>query len=183
MSRVMIPTDPYLGKPVRSLQTMLRLLSLELDEIPPVIPDGIFGRTTLQAVSAFQKKYRLPVTGIVNEATWQAISAAYGEAVIRQGPAAPINVWLSPGQLIDEEDPAHIWLLQAMLVVITSNYVNLPAVTVNGSYDASTRKAVAELQRAAGITNTPSGSVDRLTWLYLTHLYRAVTTDEVTQAV
>ena len=31
----------FLGRPVRSLQTMLRLISKMIPEIPPVIPDGI----------------------------------------------------------------------------------------------------------------------------------------------
>ena len=44
MKRVMQNTDPLLGRPVGSLQTMLRLLSQGDSAIAPVAPDGIFGR-------------------------------------------------------------------------------------------------------------------------------------------
>jgi murein DD-endopeptidase MepM/ murein hydrolase activator NlpD len=41
-----------------------------------VYPDGQFGPVTLAAVRAFQQRSRLPVTGIVDNATWAALVAA-----------------------------------------------------------------------------------------------------------
>ena len=179
MSRVVLPTDPYLGKPIRSLQTMLRLLSLEDHAIPRVIPDGIYGSTTLQAVSTLQKRFRLPVTGVVNETTWQAIVNAYDKARIQQEPAEPLHIYLGPGQVIDETSPVHVLLLQAMLLTISGHYPELPKVAVSGQYDAPTRTTVRRLQQLGGLEQAQAGSVDKETWRLLTHLYRGVTTDAV----
>lgn len=174
MQRVIFPTDPLLGQPVRSLQTMLRLLAQEDAAIPTVIPDGIFGKSTLQSVSAFQRRYGLPVTGVANEATWQALRSAYRQARVRQEPASPLQIYLE--QPIDQNDLTHILLLQAMLAVITGFYPHLPAVTPTGVYDETTRAAVQALQELGELTSAAGSQVDKETWRLLTHLYRAVTT-------
>ena len=183
MSRSIKNTDPYLGKPIRSLQTMLRLLAQEDMQIPRVIPDGIYGPTTLQAVTAFQKRHKLPITGVVNELTWNAIVAAYDDARIRLEPAAPLLIYLGAGQQIDEDNASHVLLLQAMLLTILRRYPDLPQVSVSGVYDDGTRQTVEILQQLGGISPTESGRVDKQTWQLLAHLYRAVTTDEVTVPV
>lgn len=36
-------------------------------------PDGTFGLPTLIAVRDLQRTYRLPITGVVDAATWEAI--------------------------------------------------------------------------------------------------------------
>ena len=43
----------YVGRPVRSLQTMLRAISFQYPAIPRLIPDGVFGERTLEAVMVF----------------------------------------------------------------------------------------------------------------------------------
>lgn len=58
------------GAPVRSMQTMLRRLGYA------VIPDGVYEEQTMAAVMAFQKDHGLPVTGITDQATWDAIAGA-----------------------------------------------------------------------------------------------------------
>ena len=87
MKRVMQNTDPLLGRPVGSLQTMLRLLSQGDSAIAPVAPDGIFGRCTLRSVTDFQRAFSLPVTGTVDDAIWRALVAAYDTARVRQDAA------------------------------------------------------------------------------------------------
>ena len=85
-------TDPLLGRPVGSLQTMLRLLSQGDSAIAPVAPDGIFGRCTLRSVTDFQRAFSLPVTGTVDDAIWRALVAAYDAARVRQDAAAPLLI-------------------------------------------------------------------------------------------
>ena len=53
----------YLGRPVKSLQAMLRQISYVYPVIPRLVPDGLFGEETLEAVMIFQREFRLPVTG------------------------------------------------------------------------------------------------------------------------
>jgi len=61
------------GEKVRQLQYMLSVLSAYIPEIPPVNIDGIFGQVTRSAVLAAQRRFRLPETGVVGEATWDEI--------------------------------------------------------------------------------------------------------------
>ena len=61
------------GEKVRHLQYMLSVLSAYISEIPPLQIDGIFGPATKNAVLAAQRYFGLPQTGVVNEATWDAI--------------------------------------------------------------------------------------------------------------
>lgn len=71
----------YVGMPIRTLQTMLRGISRLNTAIPPVIPDGIYGENTVTSVSAFQREFSLPVTGIVGEGTWNEIVRIYDDSL------------------------------------------------------------------------------------------------------
>ena len=73
----MSESGTFLGRPVRSLQTMLRVISRAIPEIPPVIPDGVYGQSTMRAVTALQRYADLPVTGVVDQATWDKIVSMY----------------------------------------------------------------------------------------------------------
>ena len=75
-----------IGQPVRSLQTMLRTISFAYPFLPRLTPDGIFGERTLEAVMLFQREFFPPVTGQVNQATWDAIVSLYHQVVSRLTP-------------------------------------------------------------------------------------------------
>ena len=61
------------GNKVRHLQYMLSMLSEFIPQIPPVTTDGIYGPKTTDAVRAAQRWFDLPVTGNVDEKTWDEI--------------------------------------------------------------------------------------------------------------
>ncbi len=61
------------GEKVRLLQYMLAVLSEFIDEIPSVTVDGIFGPATAASVRAAQGWLGLPVTGAVDDTTWDDI--------------------------------------------------------------------------------------------------------------
>lgn len=65
------------GAPVRSLQEYLNRIGNNYPAIPKVAVDGNFGPKTKAAVTEFQKIFKLPPTGIVDEATWYKISSIY----------------------------------------------------------------------------------------------------------
>ncbi len=71
----------YVGKPIRTLQTMLRAIGRINPSITAVIPDGIYGRDTVAAVSSFQREFSLPVTGVVNLGTWERIVEIYDDSL------------------------------------------------------------------------------------------------------
>lgn len=70
-------TDPInqgdRGVKVEHLQYMLSVLSAYIPEIPEISVDGIFGPATRNAVIAAQRRFGLPQTGVVNQATWDEI--------------------------------------------------------------------------------------------------------------
>ena len=80
------------GEKVRLLQYMLAVLSEYIPEIPPVAVDGIYGQGTRAAVLAAQRRFRLPETGTVGEATWDIIYSQYSgieNTTLRSGETFP----------------------------------------------------------------------------------------------
>lgn len=61
------------GEKIRHLQYMLSILSEYINEVPPVTIDGIFGPATENAVKGAQTFFGLPVTGQVDDPTWEEI--------------------------------------------------------------------------------------------------------------
>ena len=78
----MRPGESFVEQPIRSLQTMLRVIAEDDFRIPTVVPDGVYGPTTMSSVSAFQRLYGLPVTGFVEAVTWSSIADLYSDLFV-----------------------------------------------------------------------------------------------------
>lgn len=65
------------GPKVEQLQEQLDTIASVYTAIPSVVPDGIYGEATQRAVREFQSIFGLPVTGVVDFATWYKISHIY----------------------------------------------------------------------------------------------------------
>lgn len=162
----MRPGDSFIEQPVRSLQTMLRVIAEDDPQLPTVVPDGIYGPTTMVAVTAFQRRQNIPITGIVDERTWDAIALAYEPALIRIGKAEPIEILLEPGQVIVfGENSPYIYLTQSILIQLAEEYASIPTVLHTGTLDLETQRALEAFQLLAGLPVT--GTLDRLTWKHL----------------
>ena len=162
----MKPLESFVQQPIRSLQTMLRVLAEEDDRLPALVPDGIYGPSTMVAVTAFQRREGIPVTGIVDEFTWDRIVAAHEPALIRVGKAEPIEVLLEPGQVIQTgQSNPYVYLLQGMLAQLSADHeeISLPAHT--GRLDPLTSASLQSFQRLADLPAT--GTLDRITWHHL----------------
>lgn len=61
------------GEKVQQLQYMLSVLASYIPSIPNLQVDGVYGAGTRASVLAFQRRFQLPETGTVGEATWDAI--------------------------------------------------------------------------------------------------------------
>lgn len=162
----MRPGESFVQQPVRSLQTMLRVIAEDDRRLPTLVPDGIYGPATMVAVTAFQRREGIPVTGIVDQYTWERVVAAYEPALIRIGKPEPIEVLLAPGQVITlGQSSPYVYLLQAMLAQLSADHdaISLPAHT--GRLDPLTAASLRGFQRLAGLPQT--GTLDRITWHHL----------------
>lgn len=162
----MRPGESFVEQPVRSLQTMLRVIAEDDSSLPAIIPDGIYGPSTMIAVTAFQRREGIPITGIADENTWTQLVAAYETALIRVGKAEPIEILLEPGQiiLIGERSP-YVYLLQGMLAQLSQDHPEVLLPGFGGVLDPDTAASLRGFQRLAGLPET--GTLDRITWYHL----------------
>ena len=162
----MRPPESFIGQPVRSLQTMLRVIATHHEDLPSVIPDGIYGKQTANAVSAFQQKFGIPVTGITDQATWDMIVSVYEPALMEVSPAQPLQIILEPNQVIRSgEDHHSIYLTQALLIAMARSYASIPEPPLSGTLDYGTAESLSAFQR---LNNLPvTGELDKRTWKHL----------------
>ncbi len=166
----MRPPESFIGQPIRSLQTMLRVIAENDPSYVPIVPDGIYGPETVRAVSAFQRGHGLPVTGITDQDTWEAVTEIYEFALVQQDEAYPLYIILNPKQEFrrGERDPL-LYLVQAMLMGLSEIYASIGQPSMNGLLDASTADAISSFQAISGLPMT--GNLDKHTWKHLVLQY------------
>lgn len=166
----MRPAESFIEQPIRSLQTMLRVLAKDDPRLPLVVPDGIYGPSTMNAISAFQRLNGLPVTGVTDQITWERIVAAYEPALIRVEKAAYIEIVMDPGQVFRAGDASpYIYLLQSMLTQLSGDHPQIIPPGHSGVMDSDTVESLAGFQKLAGLPVT--GELDKITWKHLTHQF------------
>lgn len=159
----MKPEESFLNQPIRSLQTMLRVLAEQDPRYETLIPDGIYGPATRSAVSKFQRLHGLPVTGVTDQLTWEQIVAEYEPALIQVAQAQMLDLILEPNQMIRKgERHPHIYIVQAILAVLQDAYASIGPVSHNGILDEATSSAIAAFQGLSGLPMT--GHLDKITW-------------------
>lgn len=156
---------------IRELQGYLQTIQRETLGYTDVPIDGIYKQYTEDAVRQFQQEMTLPVTGIVDRTTWDAIYASYRTIVLRN--AVPTAVYCfrqgaEPLKTGDNNDC--VFILQIVLTAIRAKHVNLPAVdTPNGQFTDNTAAVVSAMQLRSGLPQT--GEVDKATWDAIVGLY------------
>ena len=166
----MRPSESFIGQPIRSLQTMLRVLAEDDPAHLSLIPDGIYGPETTAAVAKFQQLHGLPPTGITDQATWEAITREYEPALVRIDQAEPLYIVLNPGQIIRRgQQHPHVYLVQAILTVLSDTYESIGRPESTGILDAATADSLAAFQQLSGLPMT--GQLDKGTWQQLALQY------------
>lgn len=162
----MNPERSFYNQPIRSLQTMLRTIALFSDAYERIVPDGIYGPETQAAISTFQRKRGLPVTGITNQQTWDEIVRMYDEAMEALEPPQPIDYELgSEFPFTRGDGGARVKIAQHMLVQIAERYSCVCAPTVSGTMDDVMINSISEFQRLSGLPI--DGKLDKTTWKHL----------------
>lgn len=176
----MRPGESFVGQPIRSLQTMLRVLAEHDPSYDTLVPDGIYGPETMSAVAKFQRRHGLPATGVTNQDTWDAIVEEYGPALIAVDQAEPVNIILNPNQVIRKgERHPHMYLVQAMLIVLAEAYASIIAPAVTGILDDATADALATFQFLSALPMT--GNLDKQTWKHLALQYPLAANLDITR--
>ncbi len=166
----MKPEESFLSQPIRSLQTMLRVLAEHDSRHETLIPDGIYGPATVSAVSKFQRLHGLPVTGVTDQATWEQIVLEYEPALVHITEAEALHIILEPNQVIRRgQRHPHIYLVQAILAVLDDAYASIGPVSHTGILDEPTSSALSNFQQLQGIPMT--GNLDKRTWKALALQY------------
>ena len=162
--------ESFIGQPIRSLQTMLRVIAENDPAHDTIIPDGIYGPETLSAVSTFQRLHGLPITGVTDHLTWDTVVTVYEEARVQQQESEPLFILLNPGQVIRKgERHPNMYLVQAILTVLAEEYDSIPRPASTGILDEATADALASFQGLSGLPMT--GNLDKQTWRHLALQY------------
>ncbi len=166
----MRPDESFVGQPVRSLQTMLRVLGEDEPALRNVVPDGYYGDQTRNAVYHFQRSRGIPATGVTDQATWDRIVADYTPALTRRLPAEPLQIILEPGQVIRRgERSKYLYVIQAVLLTLAEEYASITAPEITGVLDTPTAYAIESFQYLSGLPQT--GELDKVTWKHMARHY------------
>lgn len=152
---------------VFALQSALRQLSLSGAAIPQVLPDGIFGPETSDALIMFQRKNRLPPTGVADHTTWNELFAQAQR--VRFVPASGILPFPNGGFYSAGARGNLFYIVQSMLSTISNHFANIPTVSFTGVLDEETAQALRILQQTFDLS--PTGALDQHTWDILSLLY------------
>lgn len=159
----MNPERAFYNQPIRSLQTMLRTIALFSDAYQRIVPDGIYGPETQAAISTFQRKRGLPVTGITNQQTWDEIVRMYDDALEAMSPPQPIDYELEDEFPFARGDhSARLKMAQCMLGEIADRYSCVCPPELSGRMDDMMVNSISEFQNLSGLPR--SGKLDKQTW-------------------
>ena len=157
---------------IRYIQRYLRQLAFFDENMPQVPVDGFFDSDTEHAVAYFQEKNGIPVTGIVDRPTWDALYAAYLLSVATNAKPESVDVFYRrpvPNALRLGDIGFAVTAVQYMLNEILTFYGDRQDVATDGLFGEGTLDAVREFQKYASLPET--GEVDLETWNRITQTY------------
>lgn len=187
---VAIPAPSYPGYPlnpgdsgnnVKTIQVQLNRISRNFPKIPKISPvNGVYSRSTQDAVEEFQRVFNLPVTGVVDKSTWYQISYIYVSVkkiseLDSEGVSQEEISRQYPNQLVRGGTGVGVRSMQYFLAVIAQFYDSVPPFAVSGIFDPATEEAVKAFQKTFGLPAT--GIVDNRTWTDIYRAYRGIVAD------
>ena len=159
------------GFPTEYIQYYLQVIGAYYKDVMPVEQTGTYDEQTANSVRSFQQVFGLPMTGTVDERTWEDLYRAYAGIVEN----VPINLEgenavLFPGTVLTEGMTSeYVRVLQEYLAYISQSYPSIPTVTPTGFFGPVTRNAVTAFQQMFGYPVT--GSVGAGLWDAISDMY------------
>ena len=157
-------------KPIIELQEFLRNIALVNKKYPLIIPDGIYGKATKEAVRLFQEDNFLLPTGEADFATWESLKCEAERCChLRNEPyqIVPVGEDALPLKLHDESPLVEV--LERMLDFCLRDLDDFKSLSFRGYYDDNTKHDVKLWQKICRIKET--GEVDKETWNLLSFYY------------
>lgn len=152
------------------LQQRLRNISKVHKDVPSVIPDGIFGEETENAVRAFQRKYGFSETGVVDFEIWDRINEESKKVLfVLSDPNQVISIKNEDLPLVIGQIGREVHTLNLMLRRLGELYSNFRFENTGDEFTAETEREVRKWQKVIGHEIT--GEVDKLTWNRLAEHY------------
>lgn len=163
------------GNEVRAIQVELNRIGTNYPAIPKIVPaNGIYGESTTEAVRTFQSVFNLPVTGVVNKATWYKIKYIF--TAVKH-----LSELTSEGLTVEEVE--NLWgenlrqgdygqrVRSLAYYLNTIAYFNpeIPTVNSGGVFNAAMDEQVKAFERFYGLN--PDGIVDFRTWQLINQIY------------
>ena len=179
--------SPFLGQPIRSAQTFLREIGNRYEEMPKVIPDGIYGEQTEASVKWFQNFRGLPVTGIIDKQTWDTLLEDY--LFLLSEREAPVCINLLPKNfdaIYPQEENRYLHPIQAMMKNLSMEFGTVSDLEVTGVHDEPSVNTVKSIQKILG--KEENGTIDKAFWndlaaIYEAHLLESSSLPIITEAV
>ena len=155
-----------------ALQYYLAYISLFVPSVISPTVDGSFGPGTAEAVRSYQMTYGLPVTGVVDEATWNNIENTY-YGILKSIPYQFESgiILPFPGRILRiGVEGNDIRALQEYLNYISATYSSIPRINVDGVFGESTAAAVRAFKTEFEIPGNEE-RVDVQTWNAIISVY------------
>lgn len=178
------PTESYPGAPlstgstgndVRIIQEQLNRIAINFPLLPLIEVNGVYEEDTVNTVREFQRLFVLPVTGVVDKATWYRISQIYSSVkklseITSEGQRASYNQQLYPGTPLQlYSRGSEVQEIQFYLQRIARFNPIVESPVLDGIFGTATQSAVKSFQNAYGLPQT--GIVDETVWNSIVGVY------------
>ncbi|MBQ4086924.1 MAG: peptidoglycan-binding protein [Clostridia bacterium] len=175
------------GSVVRRIQNTLNGIAKNYPLIPKLIPDGVFGEATEEAVETFQRIFNLIPDGVVGRATWYKLVSLF-VGINRLNELNSVGDTLFglsleyPDAVTEGDTGEKVSILQLMLNILSAYYDDIPAVPQTGSFGQETLQGVLSFQKAFNLPQNGEG--DDRTWEAMYNAVKGIyIAEEKTQAL
>lgn len=154
---------------IREVQQYLRTIAQHNDRVPMIAVDGFYDNKTADAVRAFQTISGLPVTGEVDNDTFNALLGAYTAVRGLGADTQRIKGFPDTERVLSEgEESFEVYFIQIMLNELAKLFANIELIRLTGRLDQPTVRAISEICKA---TEIGGAALDRATWDAITELF------------
>ena len=168
----------YAGNPVLAIQRDLRRIKQNYPAIPEITDTlGIYERTTEAAVKEFQRIFGLPVTGIVDKATWYRIKYIYNSVkkladLYSEGITEEEATFLYTDELKYGDTGIEVEYIHYFLDALAFLDKDIPRLPTNSIYNNNTITMVKAFQEKYNLPVT--GIFTYSDWTVLKNAYRNI---------